>query len=311
MKLFSFFKKNYLGLICIALTFSICAYVLCFGLKKARNYEVIHKLAKEQTIYSIWHVETFEGGGKARINYLKNIARTMEKQDTSSLFMIKSVDAENLENELKNSQPDIISFGFGVGKVVLSFLKEQNKTFDVRDELVSSGSFNKKFYAVPYMVSGYAMFNHSMQSTEFHVGANAFVKPDNIYSKLNLTPKGNETQYEAYKSFIYDKKVQLLGTGRDLFRISNLNSIGRTNAIITPIDTYTDLIQYLGIINPNKTTQEFLSLALNNINQNSLIDYSLFSSKYNKLYNTGIYSDMEDAIFMCLIPNVFVEPQHF
>ena len=104
---------------------------------------------------------------------------------------------------------------------------------------------------------------------------------------------------------VYDKKVQLLGTGRDLFRINNLNSIGRTNAMITPIDTYTDLIQYLGIVNSNKITQKFISLALSDTYQNTLVDYSLFSSKYNKIYNSGIYNDMEDAIFSCSIPRVF------
>ena len=105
--------------------------------------------------------------------------------------------------------------------------------------------------------------------------------------------------------WFYGAVVQLLGTARDLFRINNLNNIGRANAIINPINTYTDLIQYLGIVNSNKTTQKFMSLALSDTRQNSLIDYSLFSSKYNKIYSSGIYNDMEDAIFNCVIPNVF------
>ena len=148
------------------------------------------------------------------------------------------------------------------GEIVLPYLVSQENAFDIRDELIESGSFNKKFYAVPYIVSGYAWFFHSMQANEFHVGSNTHIKPQNIYSSLNLTPKEKESQYEAYKDFIYDKNVQLLGTGRDLFRINNLNNIGRTNAIINPIDSYTDLIQYLGIINSNETTQKYMSLAL-------------------------------------------------
>lgn len=304
MKLLLFFKKHWTRLLCAGLIICLSCYVLLFGIKKARNYEVLKGKNKEQTIYTLWHIETFEGGGKARIDYLKTIARYIEKQDDTALFMIKQVDPRALENKLQNSQPDIISFGFGVGKVILPYLLNFETTFDVRDELISSGSFNKNLYAIPYIVSGYAMFSHSTQTKEFHVGATGFTAPETIYSQLNLHPQKSESQYEAYKSFVYDK-VQLLGTGRDLFRINNLNNIGRTNAMINPINTYTDLVQYLGITNSNLTTRKFLELALSETYQNKLVDYSLFSSKYNKLYYSGIYSDMEDAISMCRIPNVF------
>ena len=300
-----FIRKYWFKILSVILIAGIAVYVLMFGLKKARNYEILKGNEKQQTIYTIWHIETFEGGGKPRIDYLKTIARDMEKQDNQVLFMINAVAPEKLVGELEVSKPDIISFGFGVGEVVLPYLISQENTFNVRDELIESGCFNKKFYAVPYIVSGYAMFFHSMQASEFHVGTNNYTKPQNVYSALNLQPCENESQYEAYKDFVYNKSVQLLGTGRDLFRVNNLNSIGRTNAIINPIDTYTDLIQYLGIINSNKTTQKFMSLALNDNYQRTLADYSLFSSKYNKIYSSGIYNDMEDAIFSCQIPRVF------
>ncbi len=305
MKVLKFFKKYWFKILSVVLICSISFYVLAFGIRKATNYEILKGDDKQQTIYTIWHVETFEGGGKPRIDYLKTVARDMEKQDKQVLFMVKSVAPEKLKSELEVSKPDIISFGFGVGEIVLPYLAPQENTFDIRDELIESGSFNRKFYAVPYIVSGYAWFNHSMTASEFHVGTNNYIKPENIYSSLNLQPKENESQYEAYKDFVYDKKVQLLGTGRDLFRINNLNNIGRTNAIINPINTYTDLIQYLGIINSNKTTQKFMSLALSGTYQNTLIDYSLFSSRYNKLYSSGIYNDMENAIMSCQIPRVF------
>lgn len=305
MKVLLFFKKYWVKIFSLGLIGAISFYVLAFGIKKTRNYEILKGEKKQQTIYTIWHVETFEGGGKPRIDYLKTIARDMEKQDNQVLFMIKSVAPEKLKSELEVGKPDIISFGFGVGELVLPYLTSQENTFNVRDELIKSGSFNKKFYAVPYIMSGYAMFNNSMQASEFHVGTNAYTNPQNIYSTLNLQPKETESQYEAYKDFVYDKNVQLLGTGRDLFRVNNLNNIGRTNAIINPIDIYTDLIQYLGIINSNKTTQKFMSLALSETYQSTLTQYSLFSSKYNKIYNSGIYNDMEDAILSCQIPNCF------
>lgn len=305
MLVFKLIKKCWFKVLCFGLVAALSFYVLCFGIKKAINFGILKGETKQQTIYTIWHIETFEGGGKARIDYLKTIARDMEKENDEVLFMVKSISPEKLESELEANTADIISFGFGVGKLVLPFLTEQENSFNVRDELISSGSFNQKLYAVPYIVSGYAWFNHSMHKSEFHVGTNEYINPQNIYSALNLTPKENETQYEAYKDFVYNKKVSLLGSGRDLFRVNNLNNIGRTNAIINPINTYTDLIQYLGIVNKNETTQKFLSLALSETYQNKLVDYSLFSSLYNKIYYSGIYNDMEDAIMSCEIPSVF------
>ena len=305
MKVLKYFKMYWFKILSVVLIGAISFYVLMFGIRKATNYEILKGDDKQQTIYTIWHVETFEGGGKARIDYLKTIARNMEKEDNQVLFIVKAISPEKLSAELEVNKPDIISFGYGVGEIVLPYLVSQENTFVVRDELIDSGRFNKKFYAVPYIVSGYAMFNHSMEAKEFHVGTTNYTNPQNIYSSLNLTPTENESQYEAYKDFVYDKNVQLLGTGRDLFRINNLNSIGRTNAIINPIDTYTDLIQYLGIVNSNEITQKFMNLALSDTYQNSLVNYSLFSSKYNKLYYDGIYNDMEDAIFSCSVPKVF------
>ena len=189
MKVLLFFKKNWFKILSVILIVAISFYVLTFGLKKAKNYQILKGETKQQTIYSIWHVETFEGGGKPRVDYLKTIARNMEKENDQVLFMIKQISPEKLKNELEVSKPDIISFGFGVGDLVLPYLAHQENTFDVRDELIDCGSFNKKFYAVPYLVSGYAIFNHSMEKSEFHVGTNNYIKPQNIYSTLNLQPK--------------------------------------------------------------------------------------------------------------------------
>lgn len=305
MKVLKFLKKHWFKILSVVLVTAISFYVLSFGIRKAQKHEIFKGSEKSQSVYTIWHIETFEGGGKPRIDYLKTIARDMEKQNNQALFMVKAIAPEKLASELEVSKPDIISFGFGVGEIVLPYLTTQEKTFDVRDELILSGSFNKKFYAVPYIVSGYARFFHYMTANEFHVGTNEYIKPQNIYSNLNLTPSENESQYEAYKDFVYNKNVQLLGTGRDLFRINNLNNIGRANAIINPIDTYTDLIQYLGVVNSNDTTQKFINLALSDTYQSKLSNFSLFSSKYNKLYYDGIYNDMEDALMRCSIPNCF------
>ena len=276
-------------------------YVCCFALKQENH--IYTKPKKETEIFTIWHIETFEGGGKARIDYLKAVAKHLEKQNPNTLFFVKNVSPEDLENELLINTPDILSFGFGVGKIILPYLTKLCNTFNVRDSLIESGMFNNYLYALPYIVSGYAEIKHNAQSSEIHFGTSDYINPEHLGYKAIK----QETAYEAYKDFVYNHKSTLIGTGRDVYRINNLNNVGRTNALITPISTYTDLIQYIGLVTNNTITNNFLSLTLSQNFQTTLTTYSLFSSLNNKLYFSGIYNDMENALFNCTIAKVFDE----
>ena len=299
-------KKNWFKLLNIALIVVLALYVTIVAMKKAKDYAIYKEPEIETKIYTVWHVETFEGGGMPRINYLKKVARDIESENDGILFMIKSIEADSLASELEISTPDIISFGYGLGSVVLPHLSASEFSYDIRDELLISGSFNNTIYALPYIASGYAVITHGILNENFHCGRTGYTKPENLFSSLNINISTQESQYEAYKSFVYNEDVCLLGTGRDVFRVNNLNKIGRANASITPIDSYTDLIQYVGIVNSDDYTQMFVSYLLSDDYQMELNKYSLYSVNYGKIYSDGIYSDMEDAIFNCTIPNVFV-----
>ena len=300
-------KKYWFMIVNIVLITSLSMYVLCVGIKKARDYEIYKKPSLTTKIYTVWHVETFEGGGKSRLSYLNKIIKTIEKNNPGVLFAIQQINDSKLESLLQEQTPDIISFGYGLGRLLLPKLEALDNTFSVRDELIESGTFNNHLYAIPYIISGYALISHNDDVANFHCGETGYTKPKFIYEYLSLTPVNAESQYEAYKSFVNNKTATLLGTARDVYRINNLNNLGRTNATISPIDTYTDLIQYIGITEVNNITKEFLENVLSDNNQNSLTEYSLFSAKYNKIYNDGIYNDMENAILKARIPNVFDE----
>ena len=298
-------KKHWFKLVSVAFFIFLCFYVPLVAIKKAKDYEIYKEPSIETKIYTVWHIETFEGGSKSRISFLNKIARQIENENAGVLIMVKTIEPEKLENELAETVPDVFSFGFGVGKSLLPNLKEINSTFDVRDELVESGSFNNKIYALPYIVSGYAMFSQGGENLNFYCGENDFINPSQIYSNLGLKLNEKQSQYEAYKKFIYDNKSTLLGSARDVFRINNLNNLGRINASISPVESYTDLIQYLGLTKIDEITKKFLSLAVDDEHQRSLVDYSLFSSKYYKIYSSGIYNDMENALLSATTPNVF------
>ncbi len=300
-----FIKSHWQKLVSMILMSMLILYVLCIGIMKIRNIEIYHKDTSQIKIYEIWHIETFEGGGKSRISYINNITRTIEKQNPEIIFMTKSIDPNLLADHLSQSKPDIISFGYGIGDDVLPYLLPLNKTYDVRDELVDSGTFDRRLYALPYIMSGYALFRHSLDSTSFHCGQNNFISPNIIYDTLSYQPIEVESQYDAYKDFVYDKNTILLGSGRDLFRINNLNILGRANATIEPINSYTDLIQYIGITRQDEIIEKFLIELFSIQNQNSLADYSLFPALDIKLYHNGIYNDMENSIKECHVAKVF------
>lgn len=298
------FIKNHLKfVICMVVIVILSVYTLTFGIKLALNNEIFTKPKVETKIYSVWHIETFEGGGKSRILFLKDIAKNIEKQNIGVLFNIKQISPENLENELKDNKPDIFSFGYGVGDKILPYLINLDNTYSVRDSLIESGSFNAKLYAIPYMVSGYALLTHSPESVYTVYGENGYTKAS-IFNKSATSING---QYEAYKRFVNNKNYNLIGTARDVFRVENLNNIGRTNATISALTGYTDLIQYAGITSCDYIAKLFIENLVNKENQLKLTDYSLFSSLHTKLYTNGIYNDMENAIFSAEIPNVFYE----
>lgn len=304
-KFLSFIKNKWKMFFSLIFITVISLYVVTFAIKRAKDFEVYKEPQIETKIYSVWHVETFEGGGISRVNYLKSIARDLEKKHAGMLFMIRTISPENLSAEIEAGVADIISFGFGVGNLMLNSLVPFETTYDVRDELVESGSFLNKVYALPYIASGYAFFSEGEKTDKCFAGTSEYINIKNVCSGLNLTANKQQTCYEAYKDFVYSTSGTLVGTGRDLFRVNNLNSLGRKHAEIKPIDSYTDLMQYVGVTKTDEIILEFLSEIFSVERQNKLVDYSLFSVKYNKIYSSGIYSEMEDAIFRCEVAKVF------
>lgn len=294
-----FLKKYWFKIVGLVL---IVLLIVFFIFNNAFKIDFLSQESDKINIISVYHIETFEGGGKSRLSYLKEVAKEIEKENKNVLFIFKQINPENLQTELETNQPDIISFGYGVGKIVLPYLNKLEYGFNLREELLDSGCFNNSLYAVAYISSGYCTFNQTDKNDCFIYGVNNYINP-----KLACNKETDQklTQYEAYKQFVYNKDTTLFGTARDLFRIDNLNKTNRISSSFSPCDTYTDLIQYLGIVNKNDITLKFLQLSLSNEYQNKLKDYYLFNVTYDRLYYSGIYSDMEMAIKKCKIGNVF------
>lgn len=264
---------------------------------------------KDIEIYTIYHIETFEGGAKSRLSYLKNIAREFEKENSNVFFYIKNVLPENLQEEINLSTPDLISFGFGVGNTVFNELKPLSSEYQINENYIKSAYYNGKLMCAPYISSGYVYFTNQEEFNfdKLYCGNNQYTHPEKVYSKKTSKINNGKTMssYEVYQKFAYKQINNMLGTARDLYRIENLNSTGRLTSISQVETEYTDLIQYMGIVNKNSCTLKFLDYLLKNENQSKLKDYGLFSTKNLTLYSSKTYQELEMALANIFVPNVF------
>ena len=297
---------NLKKIINIALIVFFIAFSALFCLYKFNNTPLIEGNNSTIQIYEWWHIESFEGGGANRQNYLNQLALNYEKENPTTLFMVKRIEADQLEEALKQNTPHLISFSEQVAKIVLPYLQSFDNEYNIQDNYLESATYNKKLMALPFIASGYCYFTKT-NSKEL----NLYTTNNNLHNALSLT--SNEiinngqtlSSYECYAKFVNSNNIKLLGTARDLFRIKNLESLGRFNVTYEPVPTFTDLVQYLGKTTNNKEVTKFIEYVLSDTNQRKLSDLSLFSTKHLKLYTEPTYAQMEINLQSCYVPNIF------
>lgn len=297
----SFKKLINLFLIVFFIAFSA---IVC--LTRFNNTPLISDNNNNLQIYELWHIESFEGGGANRQNYLNRIALNYEKQNPNQIFMIKSINPDQLQDALTLGCPHLISFSEQVANIVLPYLMHFDNEYDIQNNFIESAKFNGNLMALPYIASGYCYFTKNNSSTNLEL----YTANNNLHNATSLINKpinNNQTlsSYECYSKFVNNNNIKLLGTARDLFRIKNLESLGRFSVTYEPISTFTDLIQYLGVTTTDKNVLNFVEFMLNDNNQHALSKLSLFSTKNINLYTDAIYKQMEQSINQCFVPNIF------
>ena len=294
------FKK----IINITLIVFVIAFVCFVCFKKSNSIELISGDEKTLQVYEWWHIESFEGGSANRGQYLKNLALEYEKSNPTALFMVTVVQDDELEQRLTQSTPDLISFTEQTATTILPYLNEINKEYNIQDNYLESAKFNGKLMAIPYIASGYCYFTKDDDDSNIYTGnANKHNATSLVNSSIN--DGSTLTQYECYTKFVNNKGIKLLGTARDLHRIKHLEEIGRLSANYEMVNSFTDLIQYLGVIKPSAEITKFVDFVMQDNNQLNLSKLGLFSTKHLTLYSNPPYSDMETAIKSCYVPNIF------
>lgn len=265
-------------------------------------------------VYEIWHVETFEGGSVSRDRFLKNCALEYEQSNTNKMFLVKTIAPSDLQNSLASATPDIISFGYGVGEIVLPYLQSLECEYAVRDDVLTSAEYAGRLMAVPYLMSGYAYFAQGDKSAKellsagksLYSGNVGYTSAQRIYGDTVVNQGKEMTAYECYCDFAVKKCDVLLGTGRDVYRVQNLINNGRISATIECVNGYTDLVQYIGVINKNSDTLAYIDWLMSSDYQDNLSKYHLYSTQQKRLYVLEPYASMESALSGDLyVPNVF------
>ena len=275
-------------------------------LHKFNKTPLIEDSKSSLEILELWHIESFEGGGANRQNYLNQLALSYQKENPTTIVMVKLISADQLHETLQRNTPHLISFSEQVALTVLPYLKSFDCEFDVMDNYLESARYNGKLLAVPFIASGYCYFSKvNSADTSIYTANNNM---HNATSLINNQPINNNLQlssYQCYTKFVNSNNIKLLGTARDLFRIKNLESLGRFSVNYEPVASFTDLIQYIGITCNNKKALNFISYMLSDDSQLKLSSLSLFNVKSLKLYSEPTYMEMEKALQSCYVPNIF------
>jgi len=282
----------------------------------------------KNTVLSLIHVETFEGGKTSRSLFLEKLASRFNKKNTGVYITIKTLTPEQLKINYSENFCDIVSFGFGVGDVVLKDLIELPE-IDMREEFLESSKMNNKVFAYPYMYGGYVAitreqsfnnFNYEKDDIknlgnitikqknkkEYSLGfakngsiniANSLVAND-ISTQKELFYENDLSTYEMYESFLGNKFATLIGTTRDLIRCNDRVQKGTiSNLVYNYLGGYTDLVQYMGITSKSIEKQEiaknFLDFVMQSENQKELTKVGLFSCVEKEIYADGILKDFE------------------
>ncbi len=238
----------------------------------------------ETIVLDIWHIESSEGGSGSRRAWLSSTLQYIERQHTGLYINIYSYTIDQMIARLAEKDScDLVSFGMGAGQYLLPYLASYSGSVSGISSLVQAGSVDGAVYGVPYMAGIYGLFGR--QSDLDRLGIDDIVSSvlDCSYSKsvgsnsvymysvqcgytvannpLQALVEGGVTgsiegidytitQYQAYENFVGNSYATLLlGTQRDIYRVGNRVSQGRLSNIEYQPLPYTDLVQYMGVMN--------------------------------------------------------------
>lgn len=299
-------------------------------------------LPSYQGVIELLNVEGWEGGCGSRSAWLTKSASEFEKSHTGLYFCVTTLSAEQFAQNFANGiNFDVVCFGRGVGCDLLPYLMPVDNVNGMGQNLLRSAQLDGVQYALPLYAGCYGLFcRQSVLTCEqlktqcltktltrkigkstvtlrpLVCGFASFNGPLDALVSCGICGKVQAdyslTQYSAYEAFVANKTaVTLLGTQRDLYRLTQKQQLGKLESIASvPLDGYTDLVQYVGInANGEKTDicNEFVQFLTSGNVQQTLTGLSLFCVTGDNYYSDQAYTLWQSAVYNCFVPNVFAD----
>lgn len=259
---------------------------------------------KNCKIIEIWNIDTFEGGSVSRAIFLERVAIKYEKNNEGILFVVKNLTLEQALNKINdNVYPSMFSYGTGFGKYIKNYVLPL-KNYNARKDLEEYCKINNILYASPYILGGYIIisnndFNISNENPLYTFNSNYTFSEKAIPEKyLNYKNILNCNSFDLYDGFIRNKYNNILGTQRDFYRCLNRNKNTGTNYTFDILEGYTDLIQYLSIVDKNTFDycQSFIDFILSYDCQKSLCNINMFNVLKQSFYLENDYKNFENIL---------------
>ena len=319
-----------------------CAALLVWALPNLPIKPQTQQPLSYQGVVEMWNVETFEGGVGSRESWLINRAAKFESAHKGLFVHVTTLTVEQAEAKLNDGQSfDMICFSRGVGSLVKGQLAAFSGSVSaIKDNYLLSGQLDGSLYAVPLYSGAYCLFARAEQLSSDRLLADAltakytrkigknvvelqplicgFTPYNSPLSALALSGgKGKAavsdtvTQYQAYEQFVANKTaVTLLGTQRDMYRLSQRESNGKIeNLVFAPLTGYTDLVQYVAVSqtagDKAASCEKFIEYLTGEQAQSTLTNMSLFSVLDANFYTADRYAQCETSLATAYVPNVF------
>ncbi len=244
--------------------------------------------AENQTVLSLWHIDTFEGGKGSRAKFLSKVAKGYEKKDKGLYIMITTYTPTGASEALLCGEtPDMLSFSCGVDGVA-----ERCRKLDYHFQ---GGEIGGNFYAYPWCRGQYYLFSLTDDFSSVTADNVVLSKGGNNLPTLAWLLNGRrgevteQNSTAAYVQFLNGKYGYMLGTQRDIYRFQTRG----VTVYAQPMPAFNDLYQYISI-----TTKDEKNIA----RCNGFLRELLSQETQRALGDIGMYSVKEDESKRTLSP---------
>lgn len=289
--------KTAKAIMSIFIIFSIL-FTIFHGAENIRGNSATELSIEYKGIITMWQVDIFEGGTGSRRQFLLEMARGFERKNQGVLIMVTDFTKEGAEeNFAKGIYPDLISFGCGVN---VDKPGEMNVS-----RFTIGGTIDDKVYATPWCRGGYILITNPKLASKTSDVLNEVIVSQTFYTQP-LTALAEEgitaekirvlSPMEAYVDFCAGKAAYMVGTQRDIIRLSN-----RGMEVITrPLGKYNDLFQYVSITSRDELkryyAEEFAEYLVSDAVQEKLSKIGMFSPYKIVSYENEHLSAMQYAV---------------